>query len=273
MGESEWKCHASAWRRIADEWFYSIGISQFERLDYARDHLNELFGKKFPRNFRREHVSYRRNKPEELAVINYTSGTTSYSKGVMIPYRALVVEHPVCFWCTDHEARWQTGIYASNGAYVWIGIRVPVWILCRLPYLFPHPHAQSENYLSGICRYEAQSGGGCSLIIEKIIKKNVLPKLESPAMKILLKVPIINDKIKATVREQMIQAFGGNFYEIIVGGAAFNQEIEQFLKSIDFPYTVGYGMTECAPIICYEDWKHFQTGFLRQRLLLVWKWK
>ena len=98
------------------------------------------------------------------------------------------------------------------------------------------------------------------LIIEKIIKKNVLPKLESPAMKILLKVPIINDKIKATVREQMIQAFGGNFYQIIVGGAAFNQEIEQFLKSIDFPYTVGYGMTECAPIICYEDWKRFKTG-------------
>ena len=88
----------------------------------------------------------------------------------------------------------------------------------------------------------------------------MLPKLESPAMKILLKVPIINDKIKATVREQMIQAFGGNFYQIIVGGAAFNQEIEQFLKSIDFPYTVGYGMTECAPIICYEDWKRFKTG-------------
>lgn len=79
-------------------------------------------------------------------------------------------------------------------------------------------------------------------------------------MKILLKVPIINDKIKATVREQMINAFGGNFYEIIVGGAAFNQEIEQFLKSIDFPYTVGYGMTECAPIICYEDWKYFKSG-------------
>ena len=98
------------------------------------------------------------------------------------------------------------------------------------------------------------------LIIEKIIKKNVLPKLETPAMKILLKVPIINDKIKATVREQMINAFGGNFYEIIVGGAAFNQEIEQFLKSIDFPYTVGYGMTECAPIICYEDWKYFKLG-------------
>ena len=93
------------------------------------------------------------------------------------------------------------------------------------------------------------------LIIEKIIKKSVLPKLETPAMKLLLKVPIINDKIKATVREQMIQAFGGNFAEIIVGGAAFNQEVEQFLKMIDFPYTVGYGMTECGPIICSSRWE------------------
>ena len=98
------------------------------------------------------------------------------------------------------------------------------------------------------------------LIIEKIIKKSVLPKLETPAMKILLKVPIINDKIKATVREEMIKAFGGNFKAVIVGGAAFNQEVEQFLKMIDFPYTVGYGMTECGPIICYEDWRRFKPG-------------
>jgi long-chain acyl-CoA synthetase len=98
------------------------------------------------------------------------------------------------------------------------------------------------------------------LIIEKIIKKNVLPKLETLKMKVLLKVPIINDKIKATVREQMIQGFGGNFYEVIIGGAAFNQEVEKLLKSIDFPYTVGYGMTECGPIICYEDWKRFKPG-------------
>ena len=98
------------------------------------------------------------------------------------------------------------------------------------------------------------------LIIEKIIKKSVLPKLETPTMKLLLKVPIINDKIKATVREEMIKGFGGNFEAVIVGGAAFNQEVEQFLRMIDFPYTVGYGMTECGPIICYEDWKRFKPG-------------
>ena len=98
------------------------------------------------------------------------------------------------------------------------------------------------------------------LIIEKIIKKNVLPKLQTPAMKILLKVPMINDKIKAAVREQVINAFGGNFYEVVVGGAAFNQDVEYFLRMIDFPYTVGYGMTETGPIICYEDWKKFKMG-------------
>lgn len=129
-----------------------------------------------------------------------------------------------------------------------------------MPYLFPDPYPQSENHLPSLSEVKPNLVVAVPLIIEKIIKKNVLPKLETPAMKILLKVPIINDKIKATVREQMINAFGGNFYEIIVGGAAFNQEIEQFLKSIDFPYTVGYGMTECAPIICYEDWKYFKPG-------------
>ena len=127
-----------------------------------------------------------------------------------------------------------------------------------MPYLFPDP--SPKIIFQAFSEVKPNLVVAVPLIIEKIIKKNVLPKLETPAMKILLKVPIINDKIKATVREQMINAFGGNFYEIIVGGAAFNQEIEQFLKSIDFPYTVGYGMTECAPIICYEDWKYFKPG-------------
>ncbi|MCD7924286.1 MAG: AMP-binding protein [Bacteroides sp.] len=239
---------------------YTLLVSRSNKLDYARDHLNELFGKKFPRNFRREHVNYRRDMPEELAVINYTSGTTSYSKGVMIPYRAL----------------WSNTQFAYNALKMGPGDK----LVSMLP--MAHMYGLAFDFIYEFC-------AGCHiyfltrtpspkiifqafaevkpnlvvavpLIIEKIIKKNVLPKLETPAMKILLKVPIINDKIKATVREQMINAFGGNFYEIVVGGAAFNQEIEQFLKSIDFPYTVGYGMTECAPIICYEDWKEFKAG-------------
>ena len=239
---------------------FTLLVSRSERLDYARDHLNELFGKKFPRNFRREHVSYRRDEPEELAVINYTSGTTSYSKGVMIPYRALWSNTQFAFDVLtmnpgDKLVSMLPMAHMYGLAFEFLYefcVGCHIYFLTRMP--------SPKIIFQAFADIKPNLVVAVPLIIEKIIKKNVLPKLETPAMKILLKVPIINDKIKATVREQMIQAFGGNFYQVIVGGAAFNQEIEQFLKSIDFPYTVGYGMTECAPIICYEDWKRFKAG-------------
>lgn len=239
---------------------FTLLVCRSKQLEYAREHLNELFGKKFPRNFRREHVSYRRDKPEELAVINYTSGTTSYSKGVMIPYRALWSNTQFAFDVLtmkpgDKLVSMLPMAHMYGLAFEFLYefcVGCHIYFLTRMP--------SPKIIFQAFADIKPNLVVAVPLIIEKIIKKNVLPKLESPAMKILLKVPIINDKIKATVREQMIQAFGGNFYQIIVGGAAFNQEIEQFLKSIDFPYTVGYGMTECAPIICYEDWKRFKTG-------------
>ena len=239
---------------------YTLLVSRSSKLDYARDHLNELFGKKYPRNFRREHVSYRRDTPEELAVINYTSGTTSYSKGVMIPYRALWSNTQFAFDVLkmnpgDKLVSMLPMAHMYGLAFEFL---YEFCVVCHIYFLTRTP--SPKIIFQAFSEVKPNLVVAVPLIIEKIIKKNVLPKLETPAMKILLKVPIINDKIKATVREQMINAFGGNFYEIIVGGAAFNQEIEQFLKSIDFPYTVGYGMTECAPIICYEDWKYFKPG-------------
>ena len=239
---------------------YTLLVSRSSKLDYARDHLNELFGKKYPRNFRREHVSYRRDTPEELAVINYTSGTTSYSKGVMIPYRALWSNTQFAFDVLkmnpgDKLVSMLPMAHMYGLAFEFF---YEFCVGCHIYFLTRTP--SPKIIFQAFSEVKPNLVVAVPLIIEKIIKKNVLPKLETPAMKILLKVPIINDKIKATVREQMINAFGGNFYEIIVGGAAFNQEIEQFLKSIDFPYTVGYGMTECAPIICYEDWKYFKLG-------------
>ena len=239
---------------------YTLLVSRSSKLDYARDHLNDLFGKKYPRNFRREHVSYRRDTPEELAVINYTSGTTSYSKGVMIPYRALWSNTQFAFDVLkmnpgDKLVSMLPMAHMYGLAFEFL---YEFCVGCHIYFLTRTP--SPKIIFQAFSEVKPNLVVAVPLIIEKIIKKNVLPKLETPAMKILLKVPIINDKIKATVREQMINAFGGNFYEIIVGGAAFNQEIEQFLKSIDFPYTVGYGMTECAPIICYEDWKYFNSG-------------
>ena len=239
---------------------FSLLVSRTEKLTYAREHLNELFGKKFPKNFRKEHINYYKDSPEELLVLNYTSGTASFSKGVMIPARAL----------------WSNMMFAFNALTMKSGDRlvsmlpmahmyglafeflyqfcagVQVFFLTRMP--------SPKIILQAFAEVKPTLVIAVPLIIEKIIKKNVLPKLETPTMKFLMHVPLLNDKIRAKVREQLMNAFGGEFYEIVVGGAAFNQEIEAFMRSIDFPYTVGYGMTECAPLICYEDWKKFKPG-------------
>lgn len=239
---------------------YTLLVSRSEQLTYARDHLNEMFGRKFPRNFRKEHVSYRRDLPEELAIINYTSGTTSASKGVMLPYRSLWSNTEFAFEVLKLDAGAKVvsmlpmaHMYGLAFEFIYeICIGCHIYFLTRIPSPKIIFQAFSEIKPSIVI--------AVPLIIEKIIKKNVLPKLETFSMKLLMKVPIINDKIKAQVREGMIKAFGGEFYEVIVGGAAFNQDIEKLLKSIDFPYTVGYGMTECGPIITYEDWKRFKPG-------------
>lgn len=239
---------------------FTLLVCRKEKLYYAREHLNEMFGKKFPKNFRKEHVKYELDNPEELAVLNYTSGTTSFSKGVMLPYRALwsnmkFASEVLTLHSGDKIVSMlpMAHMYGLSFEFLYeFIVGCHVYFLTRMP--------SPKIIFQAFAEVKPNLVIAVPLIIEKIIKKSVLPKLQTPAMKILLKVPIINDKIKATVREQLIQAFGGNFYEVIIGGAAFNSEIEQFLKSVDFPYTVGYGMTECAPIICYEDWKKFKPG-------------
>ena len=241
---------------------FSILISRSEKLTYAREHLNELFGHKFPKNFRKEHVNYYKDQPEELLVLNYTSGTTSFSKGVMLPSRAL--------WSNVEFGREKLNKILKAGDSVvsmlpmahMYGLAFEflyefcngchVYFLTRMP--------SPKIILQAFAEVKPKIVIAVPLIIEKIIKKNVLPKLETPTMKFLLNVPFVSDKIREKVREQVMNAFGGNFYEVIVGGAAFNQEVEAFMRSINFPYTVGYGMTECAPIISYEDWEKFKAG-------------
>ena len=241
---------------------YSLKVSRTEQLTQAREHLNEYFGRKYPKYFRKEHVQYRSAGSEDLALINYTSGTTSNSKGVLIPYRAL--------WSNVEFAREELGDKLKRGDHVISMLPLAHMYGMAFEFLFEFLLGCHIFYLTRVpspkiifkafSEIKPHIVISVPLIIEKIIRKSVLPKLQTPSMKVLLKLPFINTKIREKVREQMVAAFGGRFYEIIVGGAAFNSEIEEFLHKIGFNFTVGYGATECAPIISYADWKEFKPG-------------
>ncbi len=239
---------------------YSLLVSRSKKLTSAREHLNELFGKRYPKNFRVQHVNYHKDHPEELAIINYTSGTTSFSKGVMLPYRSLWSNTQFGFDVLYLEAGDKTisilpmaHMYGMAFEFLYeFAVGAHIFFLTRMP--------SPKVILKAFSEVKPKIVVAVPLIIEKIIKKNVMPKLETPTMKLLLKLPLISDKIKSSVREKVCEAFGGEFHEIIIGGAALNKDVEAFLKMIEVPFTVGYGMTECGPIICYEDWKYFKQG-------------
>ena len=242
---------------------YSLVVSRTEKLTYAREHLNEMFGKKFPKYFRQEHVHYRRETSgEEMALINYTSGTTGFSKGVMIPYRAM--------WSNYDFAMSVLGSTVKAGDSVISILPMAHMYGMAFEFFFEFLHGCHIYYLTRVPSPAiiAQAFSevkpaviiAVPLVIEKIIRKKVFPKIQNNRMRLLLNMPVLNRKVNQKICEQVKNAFGGRFYEIIIGGAAFNQEVEQFLKRIDFPYTVGYGATECAPIICYADYHDFVPG-------------
>lgn len=242
---------------------YSLVVSRTDKLTYAREHLNELFGKKYPKYFRKEHVHYRReNNMNDLALINYTSGTTGFSKGVMIPYRAL--------WSNYDFAMKVMGSKVKRGASVISILPMAHMYGMSFEFLFEFLYGCHVFYLTRVpspaiiaqAFAEVQPAIiiAVPLVIEKIIRKKVFPKIQNNRMRLLLNMPVVNRKVNHKICEQVKNAFGGKFYEIIVGGAAFNQEVEQFLQQIGFPYTVGYGATECAPIICYADYTEFVPG-------------
>ena len=242
---------------------YSLVVSRTEKLTYAREHLNEMFGKKFPKYFRQEHVHYRRETSgEEMALINYTSGTTGFSKGVMIPYRAM--------WSNYDFAMSVLGSTVKAGDSVISILPMAHMYGMSFEFFFEFLHGCHIFYLTRVPSPAiiAQAFSevkpaviiAVPLVIEKIIRKKVFPKIQNNRMRLLLNMPVLNRKVNQKICEQVKNAFGGRFYEIIIGGAAFNQEVEQFLKRINFPYTVGYGATECAPIICYADYHDFVPG-------------
>ena len=229
---------------------FSALVSRCDKLTYAFEHRNEIYGRRYPKNFRPEHISYRKSAPEELVIINYTSGTTGYSKGVMLPARSMWSNITYCY-----EMRpLKTGdtvvsmlplghVFGMTYDFLYgFSAGAHLYFLTRMP--SPKIIAQS------FAEIRPKLISCVPLIVEKIIKKDVLPKLDNKIGKLLLRVPILNDKLKSRARQEAMEIFGGNFNDIIIGGAPFNAEIEALLKKIGFPYTIAYGMTECGPIIC-----------------------
>ena len=241
---------------------FSLHTSRNEQLTDARERLNELFGHKFPNAYRQKDIHWHQDSPEELCMINYTSGTTGFSKGVMLPYRALWGNVDFCQkHLGNHMPKFSNTLSILPMAHMYgmaIEFLFPFCSGYHLHFLtrLPSPAIIAEAFKE----VKPDVVVAVPLIIEKIIRKRVFPKIQSNAIKILLQMPVVSKKVKERICREVYAAFGGKAYEIIVGGAPLNQEIEQFLKGIDFPITVGYGTTECAPLISYSDYHDFMPG-------------
>ena len=242
---------------------FSLVASRSEKLAYAREHLNELFGQKYPKYFHREHVSYYHDEAEDLALINYTSGTTGFSKGVMLPYRTL--------W-SNLDAMTESLIEGNikRGSNVlsilpmahMYGMMVEFIIeFCYGNHIFFLTRLPSPSFIAeAFAELHPAVVISVPLVVEKIVRKNIFPVVQSNRMKLLLNMPLINKKVKERICGMVREVFGGNLYEIMVGGAGLNKEVEEFFVNIGFPITMGYGTTETAPMITYSDWKDFVPG-------------
>ena len=240
----------------------SLLFSSSKALTDAHEHLNELFGQKFPKKFLPQNIKYHQDKPDELCIINYTSGTTSNSKGVMIPYRAI--------WSNMRFAYEVFGEHAKAGDAILSMLPMAHTYGMSFEFIYEFTAGVHVNFLTkmptpaillkALADVRPAVWIVVPLILEKIVKKAVLPKVQDPIIGRLMKTPVVGRVIKRKICEGIREAFGGRFYEVIVGGSAMNQEIEELLHDIGFNYTIGYGATECAPILAYEDWHNFVPG-------------
>ncbi|MBQ7042454.1 MAG: AMP-binding protein [Muribaculaceae bacterium] len=240
---------------------FSQLISRKPEFADARAHLNEYFGKRYPERFTAEDVVYYEDKVDELMLINYTSGSTGFSKGVMLSYGNVwsnvqfAVQHL-------HYLHPGDGIVCMLPLAHMYGLAIELLHSfakgCHVNFLtrIPSPRVIMEAFAS----VKPKIIISVPLILEKIIKTKVFPMLEKPLMKMLLCIPFVDDTLLGKVKEKLQETFGGNLVQIIIGGAALNKEVEAFLKRIGFPYTVGYGMTECAPLISYAPWDENREG-------------
>ena len=242
------------------------------RLMEAFEHRNAIYGQRYPKNFRPEHIRYRHEEsPEELSIINYTSGTTGYSKGVMLPYRSIRSNVDYCFEMRPIQAGDHIVSMLPLG-HVFGMVYDFLYGICAGAHLYfltrmPSPKIIEQSF----AEIKPRIISCVPLIVEKIIKKNILPRVDNTIGKLLLRVPIINDKIKASARKAAMEIFGGEFNDIIIGGAPFNADVERFLKQIGFPYTIAYGMTECGPLISYDHNDEYVPGSCGQILKGIMK--
>ena len=234
---------------------FSVLFAKDQKIIDTREHLNELFGRKYPKNFRQQHIKYHEDSPEELAMINYTSGTTGFSKGVMIPYRALKSNVDFAKLVQPHLNNTSNVVAMLPTAHMYgmmfeflfeMTVGAHVHFLTRIP--------SPKIIMDAFAEIKPDIVVSVPLIIEKIYKKKLQPILNKTSIRVLLRLPVIDQKIQKRIKAELVKTFGGRFYEVIIGGAAFNKEAEAFFRKIGFPFTVGYGMTECAPIITYAPW-------------------
>lgn len=240
---------------------FSVLHSTSSKLINAREHLNQYFGDKYPERFRKEDVSYHKDQPEELALINYTSGSTGFSKGVMLPYRSLWTNLKFCYENLSYLHAGDQVVSMLPMAHMY-GLMVELCNCfakgCHIHFLTRIP--SPKIIMDAFAEIKPRVIITVPLIIEKVIRGKVFPMLEKPLMQLMMKIPFVNTQLQQQIKNRLEEAFGGNMEEIIIGGAALNHEIELFLHKIGFPYTIGYGMTECAPLISYSPWQKARLG-------------
>lgn len=240
----------------------SLVISRSEKLTYARENLNAMFGHRYPKYFRPEHVKYHIDDPEELAMINYTSGTTGFSKGVMLPYRALwgnldylidSVKPHIGKNCNILSTLPMAHMYGLMTEFLFnIVLGNHIFFLTRLP----SPTLISE----ALSEIKPDILYAVPLVVDKIVRKEVFPHIQTNRARLLMNMPVINKRIKEKVREFVLRKFGERPYEIVVGGAPLNKEIENFFISVGFPIAMGYGTTETAPLITFAHQDNYVAG-------------
>ena len=241
---------------------FSLVLSRSEKLTYAREHLNEIFGHKYPKYFRKEHIKYHVDDPEELAMINYTSGTTGFSKGVMLPYRALwgnldylmdTVKPKIGKNCNILSTLPMAHMYGLMTEFIFnIVLGNHIFFLTRQPSPTLISEALNETKPDIIF--------AVPLVIDKIVRKHVFPRVQTNWIRLLTSMPVLSKRIKEKIREFVLGEFGEHPYEVVVGGAPLNKEIENFFVSIGFPIAMGYGTTETAPLITFAHQDDYVAG-------------